>query len=177
MVSAVVSGDTVRTRQDLYFYNFIKSKINGRSLKVRNVCPHPLSNNVWLPPTDSRPRSRAAGTTWPGQLSEHDVNVWQIQSSVIQQRWWLVRRVFKEIRYRFDWQTPWTEFPMYDHVPSIRRYVGFVVYSRRIFGRHVHDDEVSRVHPWWLASSLAYSIFSSRTLFLHHVSLILLRGL
>jgi len=59
--------------------------------KVRNVCPLQLSNNVCQPPTDSRSRSRAAGnTTWPGQLSEHDVNVWQVLSPEIgwEERLW-----------------------------------------------------------------------------------------
>ena len=77
-------GRVVRTRHHtgcIIFYNFIEAKLNGRSLKLRNVCPHPLSNHVWLPPTDSRPRSRAAdNTTWPSPLSEHEVNVWQCGS-------------------------------------------------------------------------------------------------
>jgi len=30
--------------------------------KVRNVCHLQLSNNIWLPPTDRRPRSRAPAT-------------------------------------------------------------------------------------------------------------------
>jgi len=84
----------------LFFIILLNQKKTAVADKVRNVCHLQLSNNVWLPTTDSRPRSRAAGTprdqvnchvchvfnkefTYLLTYLEHDVNVWQLGLIVI----------------------------------------------------------------------------------------------
>ena len=47
---AIMCQNNDTTQDVLFFHNFIKAKLNGRSLKLRNACPHPLSNHVWPPP-------------------------------------------------------------------------------------------------------------------------------